>query len=502
MKKLLRSVILSTCVIIVACSVKVAKADTTATEIPVNTVQTGNLETKDEIDMYSFTTGEDGSISLSFSSDVPMDKGWKISLLDNNKVPIAEIISAGVALQTSDYGYAAGTFYIQVVCPYPYSYYNKGNYKITANFMAKTDCETEYNDEYKTADSIDTNKEYSGNMYKATDVDWYVFTTREAGYVNLEFLNEYKDRSYWQATLYDSNRVPIYEIYNGEVRTATNNAGLPAGTYYVSVKCPWSSLYYSVDSYRIKINAIASDLYETEDNSGFATADQLEANKTYTGNLYKNSDEDYYKLTTTANGYFNVSFSHEYLNNDYFIITIYKKDKTPIYSFYNGDTKASTIKMGLTQGTYYIGVKSPWSSLYYTPQEYKLKVDYKKSSEWESEGNDSNKTADAITLKTSKGASSGLLNGNLLSKSDVDYYKVSFSKDGKATFTFNHTNAENVSYKITIFNEKKKAVATISNTTTNSKKTLSVPKGTYYVKVECESYYFSEVKYAMKISMK
>lgn len=502
MKRRFQFVYMSLCVFVLLCSAKFAKAETIATEIQVNTTHIGNLGSANEIDLYSFTTTENGIISLNFKSDLPKKDAWKITLMDSNKAPIAEFFSTDSVIKTSDYGFAAGTYYVRILSPYPSLYYSEANYEIIANFTTSKDYESEYNNDYKTANVIEVNKKYNANLYKSTDVDWYTFTTTKDGYVNLEFSNEYSGVSSWKAILYDNNRVPIYTIFNGEISKTTANIGLPPGNYYVSVECSYPSLYYSRNTYQIKVNATASSTYETEGNSEFATADIIPVNKEFTGNLFKSSDEDYYKFTTTANGYFSVSLRHEYLDSSSYTVTIYKEDKTPIYTFDNGDTKASSIYLGLSKGTYYIGIKGKFTALYYTDAEYHLKVTYKKSNAWESESNDTIKSADTIALKTAKGIASGAINGNILSYKDIDYYKMKVEKKGKLTLTFSHDDVNGVVYKISVFDNKNKVVATILNESAKSSQTLNVAKGTYYVKVECSSYAFSNTKYTVKVSLK
>lgn len=500
MKKYVRKILLIALIFASIQTTMRVQAATGTTEVAVNKPFTGNLETAAEEDLYSFKTSEKGSISLSFSSAEPKKDAWKIALLDSNKIPIVEFNSSEAAIQTKEYGYPAGTYYIKVLCPYQSLYYSNVNYTINVNFATRDDMEAEYNDDYKTANTIEVNQEFSGNLYKSADVDWYSFSTKKDGFMNLELLNEYKESDSWEATLYDSNRAPIYTIMNGDIKNVTPNIGLPAGTYYVSVNCPYSSLYYSVDTYQIKVNVTASTSYETEDNSFMDMADKITLNKLTTGNLYKGSDIDYYLFTTTANGYFNLTFQNEYLKGEYYTITICKKDKTPIYSFQNGETIASSMLLGLAKGSYYVEVKCPYSFLYHTQQEYKFKINYKKSSSWESEGNDTLKTADSIILKKSKETTSGLLYGNILTATDVDCFKVNITKEQKVTFLFNHEDVGYVSYNIKIFNSKNKEVTNITNNSSSSKKTITLTKGTYYVKVSCDSSYFhSNVKYTLKV---
>ena len=63
MKRVLQFVYFSLFVLVTIGSVNYAKAETTATEIQVNTTHVDNLGAAKEVDLYSFTTTENGVIS-------------------------------------------------------------------------------------------------------------------------------------------------------------------------------------------------------------------------------------------------------------------------------------------------------------------------------------------------------------------------------------------------------------------------------------------------------
>lgn len=147
-------------------------------------------------------------------------------------------------------GITAGTYYLKVSS---YNYSDK-NYNFKINYTSSSIWETEFNDDYKSADSIDINQTYYGSIMNMDDEDWYKFNISGAGYISLTFKHDYVDSksNYWEAYLYnaDQEKMVEYDYAGSETNYTGGNIGVPAGTYYLKVV----DYNHSDNDYNFKIN--------------------------------------------------------------------------------------------------------------------------------------------------------------------------------------------------------------------------------------------------------
>lgn len=119
--------------------------------------------------------------------------------------------------------------------------------------------EIENNDTFDTANPIQINTKYTGNLKDSYDSeqDWYVFTLNSAGSVSFTLLMEKQnsDSSYWDASIRsfsDPDMDIIQEYVSGNFTDyQSNTVRLSAGTYYFEIE---SSNEYSEDDYSFIIN--------------------------------------------------------------------------------------------------------------------------------------------------------------------------------------------------------------------------------------------------------
>ena len=257
--------------------------------------------------------------------------------------------------------------------------------------------------------------------------------------------------------------------------------------------------------------AQAASYSESESNNSKDTANQIAVNTSVSGNLSTSSDVDWYKFTTTQDGYFNVEFTHEFLSASYSYWQIWIYNESGINGVVGGDNyftaignaNASSWNYGVSAGTYYIKVKSV-SSYYYSGNDYSLKVNFTAVSDWETENNNSKSTADSMNVNQT-------INGALSTSSDVDWYSFEITQEGYLKVSFEHTFLSSSYQHWEIYLYDSSGVNNITGGMDNyiaakgnanaSSWNYGVSAGTYYIKVKSvSSYNYSGNDYSLKVN--
>ena len=517
MKKIL-TVVMSMILLMLIMTISVAAASESesndsmanATTISTNTNVSGNLSTKSDVDWYKFTTTSDGYFNVAFTHDFESSSSdyWKVYLYNSSGNNIDGTssyfgVDGNANMTTNTFGVPAGTYYIKIVK----DYYSGKNYNLKVNFTSSSDWETEDNNSKDTADTIEVNDGINGSLSMNGDVDWYKFTTTSNGYFNVEFTHDFVSSSsdYWKVYLYNSTGVnnidgsSSYFAVDGNANMTTNTFGVPAGTYYIKIVKD----YYSGNNYNLKVNFTSSSDWETENNNTKETANIIEVNDSINGSLSMNGDVDWYKFTTTSNGYFNVEFTHDFVSSssDYWKVYLYNStgvnniDGSSSYFAVDGNANMTTNTFGVPAGTYYIKIVKD----YYSGNNYNLKVNFTSSSDWETEDNNSKNTANIIKVNKS-------VNGSLSMNGDVDWYTFNVSSNCEIAVTFNHEVIDSSStyWKFYIYDNtgvtELLSYGRKGNTETATTDYISLSPGQYYIKVVKD--YYSGKNYSLVVQEK
>lgn len=456
----------------------------TATQIGVNTVYTDNLKDRYDVNWYKFTLTEAGYVSLDFNHPY-IDSDylrWYVQLLDENQKEFSGLsFKAKITTYKSmNIGLAAGTYYVKM--PADYNYYSSESYDFRINFTPSASWETELNDNSLSADSIKVNTVRYGSLHRSSDEDWYQFEIPKTGYVSLDFAHEYLETSSsWDISLLNDKREIMANMQSRRDSTKLTSGitGLKPGKYFLRIEVAYSS--YSSKDYSFKINYSASDVWETEFNESYSTANTLKVNEYRYGTKRDNRDDyDWFKFTIPKDGYISLSMVHTYLEDSsrFADVTCYRSDMQELISYGIGWRNSSFTggNIGVPAGTYYVKVR-PYST--FTP--YKFKVNYHASSVWETEFNDAYTDADSLKLNVSR-------HGNLRKSSDVDWYKFSLSSKRPVYLNFRHSYAEFYynAWNVYVYNKGMKEIASFSvmeNEVSTVKQLGTLAAGTYYVKI-------------------
>lgn len=263
---------------------------------------------------------------------------------------------------------------------------------------------------------------------------------------------------------------------------------MKAGDYYIKVYQSYSYATPVDCKYNIKVNFVAGNNWEIEDNDNTTCATAISENVVYAGTLYKEKDVDLYKVNVTKQGYMQVTLSIgsgtnvDKLGYGWDLI-IYDANYKEIKSYNDIDKNFTSAVLPFSKGSYYIKVYQS----YYAPIDctYNLKVTTVENNQWETECNDENTTADSISVNK-------LYKGTLYQNGDVDWYKVKTTKTGYFNVKFtvdSSNNLENIGdgWYISILNANAEEIVTYYTTYTFTTVNIPYAKGTYYVKIYAKS---------------
>ena len=243
---------------------------------------------------------------------------------------------------------------------------------------------------------------------------------------------------------------------------------------------------------------------ETESNNTSATANLISVNSSISGNLSSSSDIDWYKFTTTEDGYFNVSFNHTVIDSSGRCWRIYLYDSTAVnnidgtsgYYYFTGNKgEGTTRNFGITAGTYYVKISD---DSYYSGVDYNLTVNFSEATDWEIENNNNSTKANDIELYKEK-------KGSLSLSGDVDWYKLIINSTCEIQITLNHTVIDSSSVHWYIYLYDSTAVTQLlkfgrkGSTESGSSEFIPVTPGIYYIKIS-DGIYYSGVNYSLFVS--
>ncbi|MGX8703302.1 MAG: hypothetical protein ACSW8H_02490, partial [bacterium] len=221
----------------------------------------------------------------------------------------------------------------------------------------------------------------------------------------------------------------------------------------------------------------------------FSTAKAISVNKDVKAKVTTGYDKQWrlYKFKTTAKGTITISLNYPTqskkvpLWNLKFFNKAHEEIESAVVS---GKQKSVTLtKMGLPAGIYYVYVGSVKHTRAMSTDTFTLRATYKKSSVWETEFNDTVKTANpiAVNKKYYGTTRSGYEN-------EADYFVANVPKDGKIRLTFGHAAVaiDDYLWKVTLYDGKMNELFSdkcLGKTTEMKFPLIGVKKGTYYIKV-------------------
>ena len=348
--------------------------------IEINRQYQGQLASDEDVDYYKFKIENDGKISITFQHS-KIDSGdrlWEIYLIDSktdNEIIQFNSVGGTTNGESNAARITAGEYYVRINS----YYYSDKDYMFKVNFSEESDSyEKEVNDQIDTANNINANANYVGNMQNDRDVDYYKFSTENKGKINILFEHEKIDSGdrLWEVYLLDGvsdNTIITLFLSGREAILQSDCARIPPGDYYLKI----NSYYYSNKDYNFAVNFESeSEQYESENNNEFGLANDIIIGKKYIGNIQTDKDVDYYCFTITETRNISVWFEHNMIdsNNRYWEVYVIDgvDDKNVLQMNVKGtESSISATAENVEPGMYYIKV----NSYYFNNTDYTILVE-------------------------------------------------------------------------------------------------------------------------------
>lgn len=370
-----------------------------------------------------------------------------------------------------------------------------------------TENEVEPNDEISSANDIDVNVKYSGNLKDEDDVDYYRLYIKQKGniYIKLSHPKIDDGGTFWNVSFLSQDEEPIVELNSTgkNVDTTSSKARVSAGVYYIKV----SNYYYSKEKYTIStLFEEEDDLYESEPNDDLNNeAMIIELDKKYTGNLTTEDDIDYYKFTLNEKRKVWIDYSHQKTStrDTLWSLSLLGDSEGSILSLNSTGENANITSDGvrLPAGNYYLKIKD----YYWSDMDYSFCINSKKEGDdFETEENNDYGTATKISINSS-------ITGNLQSEDDVDFYRFDLKNSVSINISFSHEqfDSRDTYWCYQLYSAKSsEALKNDGDDTTvyikgDSSNTISnnwssLKSGTYFIKVY--KYYYCNNDYTISLS--
>lgn len=170
------------------------------------------------------------------------------------------------------------------------------------------------NDTISTAADIILDTTYAGNSDAWNDEDWYHFVipaTAKESYFNIvvgpEDDNSITVEGGWEFSVYMKGEADsLYEMDGIKNKTTSANLPFGPGEYYLKIKPDTYS--YSTENYNFSVKFTNNAHWETERNDDWTSANRINVNETYHGNLFRRLDEDCYTFVISKPGEVIITF--------------------------------------------------------------------------------------------------------------------------------------------------------------------------------------------------
>lgn len=216
--------------------------------VPVNSTIYGVCSdySYSDTDWYKFTLSSPAKVNVQFSFNrADADGDWYVYLYkyegngDYSTLDYEDVYVYDGSYTFSSLGLPAGTYFVKV---YGYNSACGRQYSITPKCSYVSNWETEFNDEYTSADPLSMGTTRYGVNPTSSDDDWYKFTLNSPASVSVAFTHtKASDDGDWGVYLYKYNGGGEYaQLAYEDVCVSDGNytfptQGLSAGTYFVKV---------------------------------------------------------------------------------------------------------------------------------------------------------------------------------------------------------------------------------------------------------------------------
>lgn len=490
----------------------------TPMRITPNSTVTGTIESDEDYEAYIFDVEKDGALDVRLDHDNLLDTvkcGYKVTLykiIDGAQREYRELTYfysfwSDVTSSWGETGVPAGTYVVMVE---PGADIIKGEFKLVTTFTATQTFEKEVNDTKEEANPMALGSAVYGSSSQRTegyDDDWFVFELFQDSCINLSFVHE--DLTFpqagWNIKIISEKDEIVCDFTSKLTDTLikTGTIGLKAGIYYIKVE----NVSAIATTYSMTLGVDKAVNHEFELNDTPETAINLPQNIVMGGSLADrllSLDKDYYKINVTEDGVLDITFSHEALegNKNGWNIRVLKEENGEFFEIVkkisSWNSKECVIaNLGLAQGEYYILVDG--DSLSYNSASYKLQWTLTPRNDFEIEPN-------GIPARAKEIEGNKFYYGAIISNDtafDEDYYKFVITEERNVSLELGHEkiNDSSLTWIASILDEDGYEVCAVESSLNEglvNTGVVTLPEGTYYVKIET-GMYGSEVPYYFRL---
>lgn len=212
--------------------------------VPVNSTIYGVCREYDS-DWYKFTLSSSAKVNVQFSFNrADADGDWDVYLYkydgngDYTQLEYKDVYVYDGSYTFSSLGLPAGTYFVKV---YGYNSACGRQYSITPKCSYVSNWETEFNDEYTSADPLSMGVTRYG-VCREYDRDWYKFVLNAPSTVSVTFTHTKASADGdWDVYLYkykgdgEYDQLAYKDVYVSDGNYTFPTQGLSAGTYFVKV---------------------------------------------------------------------------------------------------------------------------------------------------------------------------------------------------------------------------------------------------------------------------
>lgn len=490
----------------------------TPMRITPNSTVVGTLESKEDYEAFIFEIEKDGALDVRLDHDDLLDSvkcGYRVTLYkivegeerEYKELTYFDSFWSDVTAGWGETGVCPGTY---VVVVSPGTDVILGEFTLVTTFTATNAFEKELNDTKETANTLGVGYSVFASSSQRTegyDHDWFVFELPEDSCVNLSFVHE--DLTFpkagWNIKIMAENDEVICDFTSKLTDTLikTGTLGLKAGVYYIKVE----NVSTIAETYSMVLGVDKAVNHEFELNDTYETATDLPQNIAIGGSLANrllSLDKDYYKFNVTEDGVLDITFSHETLEGDKngWNIRVLKEEDGDYYEIVKristwNSNECAINNLGLAKGEYYIVIDA--DSVSYNSASYNLKWTLTPRDDFETEPNGT-----MIRAKEIKGNT--FYYGAIISSDvdfDEDYYKFEITKEQNVSLELGHEkiNDSSLTWIASIVDEDGNEICAVESSLNEglvNTGVVTLPEGTYYVKVET-GMYGAEVPYRIRL---
>ena len=203
------------------------------------TVSKDGYRNKEDNDYYKFEIKDKGSIYVTSQINIDTlslsEPVLQLYVLDDDGDYdlIEEVCEFEVSsYKTNKYRVAPGMYYIKL------SYKCMGSYKLKVTYNNESDgyFESEKNDDFENATSMEYDKMYTGNIEDNKDVDCYKVDLKETSIVDFDLKTNSKDIGLFTVEVFDEDQNLIGMMENSKSIVKISNKKLEKGSYYIVVR--------------------------------------------------------------------------------------------------------------------------------------------------------------------------------------------------------------------------------------------------------------------------